>query len=290
MTYPVIMHITYCEQGQSIPQICANATRWGFNGIEFRGRMGTGPEQKSYLDEIIASLGRHPLPHILFGSPSADMMLPDPAARAAQVEACIRFYRMAKERLGDRFTLTNAFSGSLRNPDPSIPYASVEKHGSGCATPEHWAWAREGYQAIGDALDALGVRLGFETHPHYLHDTPEVARRLVDQIDRASIGVNLDYGNYVAFPRPEGMAETVARMGRKLHYVHLKNNIRLASGGALRVGLGDGEINTRQFLRVLREAGYAGPICIEAPRQGDREWFAQQDLTYLRSVLADLGR
>jgi hypothetical protein len=35
--------------------------------------------------------------------------------------------------------------------------------------------------------------------------------------------------------------------------------------------------------------GYQGPICIEAPRGGDREWFARQDLIYLRSLLDELG-
>jgi len=37
------------------------------------------------------------------------------------------------------------------------------------------------------------------------------------------------------------------------------------------------------------EIGHDGPICVEAPRSGDREWFAQQDPAYLGSVLRDLG-
>ena len=32
-----------------------------------------------------------------------------------------------------------------------------------------------------------------------------------------------------------------------------------------------------------------GPLCIEPPRQVDREWFAQQDLQFLKSVLKELG-
>jgi hypothetical protein len=33
---------------------------------------------------------------------------------------------------------------------------------------------------------------------------------------------------------------------------------------------------------------FSGPICIEAPRAGDREWFAREDMNYLQSLLNDL--
>jgi sugar phosphate isomerase/epimerase len=54
-------------------------------------------------------------------------------------------------------------------------------------------------------------------------------------------------------------------------------------------GLGDGEINTRHLLRLLSAMGYTGPLCLEGPRAGDREWFAQQDIAYLRRLLAELS-
>jgi len=38
----------------------------------------------------------------------------------------------------------------------------------------------------------------------------------------------------------------------------------------------------------LKEAGYDGPLCIEAPRNGDREWFAKADITYLKLLMQDL--
>lgn len=36
MIWPVIMHATCCEQGQTIDEMCANCSKWGFDGIEFR--------------------------------------------------------------------------------------------------------------------------------------------------------------------------------------------------------------------------------------------------------------
>ena len=72
--------------------------------------------------------------------------------------------------------------------------------------------------------------------------------------------------------------------------VHLKNAHAINVGDhtvMVKCPLGEGMINNREFLRLLREDGFDGPICIEAPRQGDREWFAQQDIHYLKSVLSD---
>lgn len=47
-------------------------------------------------------------------------------------------------------------------------------------------------------------------------------------------------------------------------------------------------VNNREFLRLLSVRGYKGPIGIEAPRPGDREWFAKQDIAYLRALMAEI--
>ena len=58
---------------------------------------------------------------------------------------------------------------------------------------------------------------------------------------------------------------------------------------AITAQLADGEINTRHLLRLLKKSGYEGPICLEGPRAGDREWFARQDVSYVRKLLVELG-
>ena len=118
----------------------------------------------------------------------------------------------------------------------------------------------------------------------------EAVKKLVARIDRPSIGANLDYGNVSGQKERLPLEEAVRAFGDKLHYVHLKNSASLRRvQGRIATPLGEGEINNRQFIRLLMETGYNGPLCIEAPRAGDREWFAQQDLAYIKSVLADLG-
>ena len=106
---------------------------------------------------------------------------------------------------------------------------------------------------------------------------------------RGAIGVNLDYGNAVYFAKNPSIGDTIKAMGTSLLYVHLKNSLPLPTGGRIATGLADGQINHREYLRLLRDAGFAGPIGIEAPRPGDREWFAVQDLAYIRAVMKGLS-
>ena len=126
----------------------------------------------------------------------------------------------------------------------------------------------------------------------YLHDTPQATKKLVDMIQSPAVGVNLDYGNAVYFPKEHilSLADTIKLLGNSMHYLHLKNS--LATPGTdnkrLPTALSEGEINHREYIELVKESGFEGPICIEAPRPGDREWFAVSDLNYIKSVIASI--
>ncbi len=289
MAYQIIMHVNYCEQGQTVSEICRKAAAWGFDGVEFRRRRsGVEESTEDYLAELEEGVEAAGLKHVLFGYPGPLLVKEDAAERDREVEDAIAFYRHVSERLGVR--TVNLLTGALRNPDSSIPYSQYTSHGSFTATEEQWEWQVDGCRRMADGLDDLEIRFGFETHMVYLHDTVDAARQLVERIGRPSIGVNLDYGNMVEFDERPSLEEAVRSLGDRIHYVHLKNSAPLRGGaGRLPTGLGEGEINNRQFVRLLMEIGYDGPICVEAPRPGDREWYAQQDLAYVRALLADLG-
>lgn len=212
-------------------------------------------------------------------------MAKEPAEREREIHDAVAFYRSAARRF--RLSVCNTFTGPLKNPDPKVPCHEYDRQGSAVATDEHWAWAVEGFKVMGDLAVDLGFRFAFETHMTYLHDLPAVARQLVDRIDRPAVGVNLDYGNAVYFTENKSLRETVAELGGSLYYTHLKNSMALDSGGRISTALSQGDINHREYVGLLMEAGYDGPLCIEAPRAGDREWYAQQDLAYIRSVIAE---
>ena len=289
MAYPIIMHVNYCEQGQTVEEICRKAARWGFDGVEFRRKRTEVEEpEEAYLDALEKGVKASRLKHVLFGFPGPLLVKTDAAERQREVKNAIAFYRHVAKRFG--VTTVNLLTGNIRNADKNIPYEAYTKHGSFIATKEQWAWQVEGCREMADGLKDVNIRFGFETHMVYIHDTVEAARRLVDEIDRPSIGINLDFGNMIEFPEHPTLEECLKAVSGKLHYVHLKNSAPLrGAAGRMGTALAEGEINNRQFVRLLMEMGYKGPICIEAPRAGDREWYAQSDLAYIRSVLKDLG-
>ncbi len=289
MAYQIIMHVNYCEQGQTVGEICGKAAAWGFDGVEFRRkRSGVKESTEDYLAELEAGVKASGLKHVLFGYPGPLLIKEDAAEREQEVEEAIAFYRHVAERFGVR--TVNLLTGAMHNPDKSIPYFDYTSHGSFIATEEQWEWQADGCRRMADGLTDVDISFGFETHMVYLHDTVDAARKLVERIDRPSIGVNLDYGNMVEFKERPSLEEAVKGLGERIHYVHLKNSAPLRGGGGrLPTGLSEGEINNRQFVRLLMEIGYEGPICVEAPRGGDREWYAQQDLAYLRALLTELG-
>jgi len=289
MRYPIIMHVNYCEQGQTIEGICRKAVAWGFEGVEFRRKRTDVQETtEQYLDELERCVRASGLKQVLFGYPGPLLIKQGAAEREREVEEAVGFYRHVAGRFG--VDTVNLLTGALHNPDRSVPYFEYTKHGSFIATEEQWEWQVKGCQDMADALRDVDIRFGFETHMVYLHDTVHAVNKLVQRINRPSIGVNLDYGNIVDFEKHPSLEEAVGELRDKIHYVHLKNSAPLRGApGRMATGLGEGEINNRQFIRLLMAAGYEGPLCLEAPRPGDREWYAPQDLAYIRSVLADLG-
>jgi sugar phosphate isomerase/epimerase len=286
MNQPIIMHVNYCEQGQTIAEICHKAAQWGFDGVEFRRkRNGVEESQTDYLDALEKAVSESGLKKVIFGSPGPNLMQEDAGAREKEVADCIEFLGQAKKRFDAKWF--NTFTGPLLNPDKSIPYSDYEKQGSGIATEEHYQWAAEGFKTVAKFAESEGLKLGFETHMGYLHDMPVPAKRLVDAIGSPSVGLTFDYCNMFLLPSCTDIDATLEVLDDSVFYLHLKNLYKLPPGGYVMTSLADGQINNREMISKLLAKGFNGPICVEAPRQGDREWFAREDLAYIQSLLAD---
>lgn len=287
---PVIMHINYCEcsyyhLAMSIDEVCRKAKEWGFDGIEFRGALPKGftGSMDAYLKEIRDAKARYGLTDILYGYGVSGISSDDAATRAKAIDDAIAFFHKAKEQTGT--TICNVFADDIVNPQGG---GNFNFSGSHYATEDQWKYTAEGFHAIGEACEKMGMKLAFETHMNYIHDVPKAVRKLLDMIDSPAVGANMDYGNTVYFlnvPTPE---ETIALYGDKLFHMHLKNSIGMA-GSRYPTALSEGEINHRPYLKALAASGYQGPIGIEAPRGGDREWFVRQDIAYFKTVAAEVG-
>lgn len=297
MNNKVIMHINFGEivfdsyGKRSIDDICRMAAEIGFDGIEFRGLPPQELKElpfKEYAKQIGDAKKKYGLSEILLASGSwcrTRCASTDKAERDACVLEAVENTKYAQEVCGS--TLFNAFGSGLISKDPNVKSNEYEKHGSAIATEDDWKYTVDTYQKIGVELVKMGARYAFETHMNYIHDLPASAKKLVDLIDCPNIGINMDYGNTFFFPEKPTVAETIDLYGDKLFYTHLKNYTKLANG-VLPGYLSDGDINHRLYLEKLSEVGYTGPIGVEAPRSGDRVWFAKQDYNYVTSLLKDI--
>ena len=286
MAFPIIMHINYCEQGQTMEEVCRFAAKKGFDGIEFRQkRYGIEEDRIEYLDTLKKYTEYYGIRYVLFGGPGINVMTQD----QAKIQAEIDNYKGFLDAAGQRFQLSviNFFTGSLTDPNQPMNALSYGLHGSACAQDWHWEVAADACRQIADYAKPLGVKFAFETHMNYLHDYAESARKLVDLIDRDNFGINLDYGNSVYFKGIAPLEEAIDICGDKLFYTHMKNSIP-AADGRTPTALGEGVINHRIYVKKLKAIGFQGLVGIEAPRPGDRELFAENDLHYIKSVIADL--
>ncbi|MBQ2840776.1 MAG: sugar phosphate isomerase/epimerase [Oscillospiraceae bacterium] len=291
-----IMHINYGEITYSsygkktIDDICKQAADIGFDGIEFRGNLPKELESlsfKEYATQIADAKKKYGLSEILFGIGVHGCTSADKDERAKSISEALEKAKIANDLCGT--TICNTFAAPLRSPISTAPGTSYEFHGSAAATQNDWDLTVDAFQQIGRELEKLGMKFGFETHMNYIHDVPGATKKLVDLIDSSAIGVNMDYGNTIYFPVRPSVEETIDLYGDKLFYTHLKNSSPVPGTGLrMATALSDGEINHRIYLAKLKEVGFNGPIGIEAPRGGDRVWFAQQDFNYFKSVCASL--
>jgi len=277
----LVMHINYFETGHDIATAFEKAARYGFDGIELRGSVPE-LERDAYLSIVEREWKRTGLKSVIFANP-CDLTMADAAQRQANVENAIGLLRRTAA-MG--VTCYNTMAGAILAPGTS--YREFHKNGSAAASEAQWEWAAEGYRKIGAVAEELGVKLAFETHNCYIHDLAKATSRLLKMIGSPAIGVNLDMGNIVLNANGETLDEAISILGNRIYYTHLKNVYLPTGGGFLVCPLSDGVIDNRRLLRLLKEIGYAGPLGLEAPRQGDRDHFARQDIAYVRELLRDL--
>ena len=292
----LIMHINYGEiKGNhygknTIESICKMAKRIGFDGIEFRGMPPVELSSMSY-NEYIDEIGRCKkltgLTNIIVAQSLAKAIEAEGSDVDKEIDIVVENAKKANDTLGTIYFNTSA--KLIRSKIPGAPSDEYKYHGSYAANEEDWKKTVDVYKKLGQKLAPLGLKFAFETHMNYIHDIPSASKKLVDLIDSPAIGINMDFGNTVYFPEHPEIEETIDLYGDKLFYTHLKNsNLVPTVLKRLPCALSEGEINHRIYLRKLKEVGFTGPIGIEAPRPGDREWYATNDYNYVKSIIDSL--
>jgi sugar phosphate isomerase/epimerase len=292
MKNPIMLHVNCFEQDPNITieEMCRKAVSWGFDGIEFRRkRVNKEETPTAYLDKILEGSKKSGMKHVMFGGPGPQLMQADVKKRQTEIEECLSFYNKAAERF--ELSICNIMSGPLVAPD--VAYHEFDKHGSAIATEEHWAWAKDGFSHLGKLAASNGFKLAFEIHPGYLHDLPASSKELVDKINHKNIGLNLDLGNLTAFTEAIDFSKVIKECGDYLFMLHLKNMYQIPLRKYKKniiCPLSEGVINYRLFFKTLKEhTNFNGPIVIEFPGSGDREYFAVKDIEYLKGLLRNIN-
>jgi sugar phosphate isomerase/epimerase len=137
--------------------------------------------------------------------------------------------------------------------------------------PAEWRQLGNLGRFLGDYAQAHEVRLAFEIHEG-LARSGAVARRLLDAIDHAAVGVNYDTGNAIFYNDDVDPVADLEAIVDRVSHVHLKDT----SGGRgdwAFGALGTGHVDLPQIVGVLKARGFRGPYSLEV------EGYAGEDLT-----------
>jgi sugar phosphate isomerase/epimerase len=132
---------------------------------------------------------------------------------------------------------------------------------------EQFAAERARWQTLAATAGDL-PRIVFETHDHTLCSGAQAARRLLDDLDPARVGVILDVANTLR-EGCEPIAVAIEVLGGFLAHVHVKN-LRVLGDAAAWHGLdmawaplAEGNLDWRQILAALLRQGYGGWLAVE---------------------------
>lgn len=285
----IYLHINYFEQACGLESAFRMTQEIGADGLEVRRipHVRHREHGTDYLDQLVRLWDKYPVEALSFGAPGPNLTLESEAERERELEAACVFYERAFAALPVR--VVNLLLGEILNPDKDIHPTRFSLQGSALSSSVQWEWAKGGGRVLADLATVHGVKLAVETHGIYLHDSVEAACRLVEMVDRpATFGTLWDHSNEFLFDEPPDMEKSLRRCRDTLFYVHLKNLVTYNGGGYRICGLSEGRINTRRQLEALRDSGFAGPIAIECPREGDRIRFLEEDFLYIKALLDDV--
>lgn len=158
------------------------------------------------------------------------------------------------------------------------------------ADRDRWDAAVKRIRELADHAAAVDVLLTLEMYEDTYLGTAESSVRLVEEVDRANVGLNPDTGNLIRLHRPiEDWREVLTRVLPYTNYWHVKNYARdedAASGlyTAVPTSMALGLIDYRWAVQEAIAGGFAGTITCEH-YGGDGLSVSAQNRDYLRTVL-----
>lgn len=200
-------------------------------------------------------------------------------------------------------------------------YTTMEsiKRTGGVVPDQHWAENWKNIQQSADLAKAMGIRLvtfhaGFLPHNHTSPEFKKLVSRIgqiadhfkrkglelafetgqedaddlelfLIQLNRPNVGVNFDPANMILYDQGDPV-DGLRTLGKRLRQVHIKDAIRTKTPGewGQEVPVGTGEVDWKEFFKVLDDLRFAGFCCIEREAGNQRV----QDIKAAREFISNL--
>jgi len=153
--------------------------------------------------------------------------------------------------------------------------------------------------AAADRAAKHDARIVAEIHFGQYCETVDMARRIIDLVDRPNFGVIHDAGNLHITKDTYG-EDSVEILGDRIFHVHIKDMVRAAADDAQghdylagrfkRALLHEGDVDHLPLFRGLNRIGYAGYLSCEASGGDDPVAVAEHELAEVKKLLQDVER
>jgi len=124
---------------------------------------------------------------------------------------------------------------------------------------------------VADLATQAGVVVAFETG----QERASLLRRTLDDLKSPNLKVNFDPANMLLYDMDDPL-QVLELLAPDIRSVHVKDADRPTVPGTWgrEVPLGEGQTDTAAFMKLLKQVGYAGPLCIEREAGTQAERFA----------------
>ena len=194
--------------------------------------------------------------------------------------------------------LINVALGTPRTPGV-VPRmgAADSPGGSRSATDSDFAITAERLRAVARRARGRGISLSVEMHDRGLPDTSASLLRILRDVAEPNIGANPDLTNgYRAYDvPPETWQDALRALAPHANLWHVSNMQRvhfaeIARAAFVERPLGDGDVDYRAALAIMRQAGFDGWTVIEYKGLGDAYACIGQGKRYLDEILGRARR
>jgi len=138
---------------------------------------------------------------------------------------------------------------------------------------------------VSDLAKSKGVTIAFETG----QESADLLRLTLNELKCPNLKVNFDPANMLLYDKGDPL-RAVEILGPDIRSVHVKDANRPTVSGnwGEEVPLGQGQVNIRQFVKILQKVGYRGTLCIEREvgKQEHRVVDIAHGIRFLKECLA----